>query len=133
MYTYVYSFVSPSSFEIEDALFLCTFVGVGFTNGVVRVLDSVSLEDCCTPFHHSKDCVTHIVFSHDSMYIATAVCHMMTLVLKGLIFSCSCTQDLDRCVTVFEASGGENEEEEEAWKYLGHYRSHFKHITGVVV
>lgn len=50
-------------------------IGVGFTNGMVRVLDSVSLEDCCAPFHHSKDCVTHITFSHDSMYIATAVCH----------------------------------------------------------
>ena len=29
---------------------------------------------------------------------------------------------------MFEASGGENED---VWKYLGHYRSHFKHITGV--
>ena len=35
-------------------------------------------------------------------------------------------------MTVFEASGGENEEED-AWRYLGHYRSHFKHITGVPV
>ena len=52
-------------------------LGVGFTNGVVRVLDSVSLEDCCTLFHHSKDCVTHIAFSHNSMYIATAVSHMI--------------------------------------------------------
>ena len=35
-------------------------------------------------------------------------------------------------MTVFEASGGENEEEG-AWRYLGHYQSHFKHITGVPV
>ena len=31
-------------------------------------------------------------------------------------------------MTVYEAGGGENDED--AWKYLGHYRSHFKNITG---
>ena len=51
----------------------CIIVGVGFTNGTVRVLYGVSLEDCCPPFHYSRDCVTHITFSHDSTYIATAV------------------------------------------------------------
>ena len=35
-------------------------------------------------------------------------------------------------MTVFEAGGGQNEDED-AWKYLGHYRSHFKHITGATV
>lgn len=33
---------------------------------------------------------------------------------------------------MFEASGGESEEEE-LWKYLGHYRSHFKYITGIAL
>ena len=61
------------------------YLGVGFTNGTVRVLDSVSLEDCCTPFHHSKDCVTHIAFSHDSMYIATAVSHLYAHKLKTVL------------------------------------------------
>ena len=34
-------------------------------------------------------------------------------------------------MTVYEAAGEENEEG--AWKYLGHYRSHFKHITGMLL
>ena len=48
-------------------------IGVGFTNGVLGVVDSVTLEDVCQPFRYSKDAITQIVFSHDSIYMATAV------------------------------------------------------------
>ena len=49
------------------------YTGVGFTGGVVRVLDALTLEDVCQPFHYARDCITHIAFSHDSSYMATAV------------------------------------------------------------
>jgi len=49
------------------------YVGVGFTNGVVGVLDALTLEDVRQPFRYARDCITHIVFSHDSSYMATAV------------------------------------------------------------
>ena len=53
--------------------FACFIAGVGFTSGVVGVLDALTLEDMCQPFRYARDCITHIVFSHDSSYMATAV------------------------------------------------------------
>ena len=53
-----------------------TIIGIGFTNGVVGVLDATTLEDVCQPFRYARDCVTHITFSHDSHYMATAVSHL---------------------------------------------------------
>ena len=55
--------------------------GVGFTSGAVAVLDAHTLEDVCQPFRYARDCVTHIAFSHDSQYMATAVSHQITLAL----------------------------------------------------
>ena len=52
---------------------MCSVTGVGFTGGVVSVLDALTLEDVCQPFHYARDCITHIAFSHDSSYMATAV------------------------------------------------------------
>lgn len=48
-------------------------IGVGFTNGLLGVLDSVTLKDVCQPFRYSREAITKIVFSHDSTYMATAV------------------------------------------------------------
>ena len=65
----------------EYERYVCTMegrkntVGVGFTNGVVGVLDSLTLEDSCQPFCFSREGITHITFSQDSRYIATAVSH----------------------------------------------------------
>ncbi len=50
-----------------------SLVGMGFTSGVVCVLDALTLTDVCEPFRYARDCVTHIAFSHDSHYMATAV------------------------------------------------------------
>ena len=50
------------------------FLAVGFVNGTVRVLDSITLQDEVTePFRYARDAITHIEFSHDSRYLATAV------------------------------------------------------------
>ena len=52
---------------------LC-FSAVGFVNGMVRVLDSITLQDeVSEPFRYARDAITHIEFSHDSKYLATAV------------------------------------------------------------
>lgn len=49
-------------------------LGAGFTEGTVYILDSMSLENQIPePFKYSRTSVTHISFSHDSQYMATAV------------------------------------------------------------
>ena len=41
---------------------------------MVRVLDSITLQDeVSEPFRYARDAITHIEFSHDSKYLATAV------------------------------------------------------------
>jgi hypothetical protein len=43
-------------------------------NGVVRILDSVSLDDVLDePFRYARDAITHVAFSHDNQYFASAV------------------------------------------------------------
>lgn len=49
-------------------------LGAGFTEGTVYILDAMSLEnEISQPFKYSTTSVTHISFSHDSKYMATAV------------------------------------------------------------
>ena len=43
-------------------------------NGAVRLLDAISLQDeVAEPFRYARDAITHVEFSHDSKYLATAV------------------------------------------------------------
>ncbi|XP_039260288.2 cilia- and flagella-associated protein 251-like [Styela clava] len=78
-------------------------VAVGMTNGTVHILDTISLTNVVgKPFRYARDAVTHIAFSHDSKYLATA--------------------DADLATTVFEY------ETDYGWKYLGRYRAHYKPI-----
>lgn len=57
--------------------FLVRFPGyllaAGFTDGSVYILDAISLQSICDKFQFSKGPVTHISFSYDSKYLATAV------------------------------------------------------------
>lgn len=49
-------------------------LGAGFTEGTVYILDAMSLENALPkPFGYSRSSVTHISFSHDSQYMASAV------------------------------------------------------------
>ena len=49
-------------------------LGAGFTEGTVYILDAMSLEsEIPEPFKYSRTSVTHVSFSHDSQYMATAV------------------------------------------------------------
>jgi WD40 repeat protein len=50
------------------------YIAIGFKNGHLQVVDAISLSDVLkAPFTYSKDAITHIEFSHDSSYLATAV------------------------------------------------------------
>ncbi|NXL92783.1 CF251 protein, partial [Alectura lathami] len=49
-----------------------SFLAAGFTDGSVHVLHAISLLSCCEVFRFSHGPVTHVSFSHDSKYLATA-------------------------------------------------------------
>jgi WD40 repeat protein len=85
------------------------YIGVGFTNGCVRILDALSLEDEPEEiFRYSRDAVTLCTFSHDSKWMAVA--------------------DADHCVTVFKAQASSKGL---SWEYLGKHRAHYKSIQDV--
>lgn len=49
-------------------------VAVGFGSGVIRLVDGLSLEDVTPqPLRYAHDAITHISFSHDGAYLASAV------------------------------------------------------------
>ncbi|NWW45210.1 CF251 protein, partial [Pedionomus torquatus] len=48
------------------------FLAAGFTDGSVYILDAISLRSSCKEFKFSHGPVTHIAFSHDTEYLATA-------------------------------------------------------------
>ena len=107
---------------------MCSVTGVGFTGGVVRVLDALTLEDVCQPFHYARDCITHIAFSHDSSYLATAVSKLPSTHTRGRMVHLSppLPQDLDLCVTVYVAQP--REETQQPWQFLAKHKAHYKQI-----
>ena len=54
---------------------MCSVEAIGFVNGTVRLVDSLSLEDCTAqPFNNTnREAITHIAFSQNCEYFATAV------------------------------------------------------------
>ena len=64
---------------------------LGFTNGFLRVLDVPTLQDeTCRPLQYARDPITHIAFSHDSSFLATAV--------SSAVRGWTCTVLSTRCV-----------------------------------
>ena len=62
------------------------FPAVGFVNGAVRLLDAISLQDeVAEPFRYARDAITHVEFSHDSKYLATAVSSHFVAILSLII------------------------------------------------
>ncbi|XP_067932083.1 cilia- and flagella-associated protein 251-like [Watersipora subatra] len=85
------------------------FLAVGFTNGVVKILDALNLQDEDTePFRYSRDCVTHIKFSHDCQYLATA--------------------DGEFTTTLFKRQHGVDVQ---PWVYVGRHKAHYKEIQDI--
>ncbi|XP_054450399.1 cilia- and flagella-associated protein 251 [Pteronotus mesoamericanus] len=85
-------------------------LGAGFTEGTVYILDAMSLEnEAPEPFRYSRTCVTHISFSHDSNYMATA--------------------DVNFTVAVYmvKVKNGHR-----VWEYLARLRSHHRSIRSLL-
>ncbi|MGH0165579.1 UNVERIFIED_CONTAM: hypothetical protein FKN15_011295 [Acipenser sinensis] len=73
-------YICSRIFEKENEINCLTYdpkgllIGVGFASGTVYILDALSLNNVCSePFRYAKDAITHITFSSDSKYLATAV------------------------------------------------------------
>ncbi|XP_060048634.1 cilia- and flagella-associated protein 251 [Erinaceus europaeus] len=97
--------VQSLTYNPEGAL-----LGAGFTEGTVYILDAMSLEnEIPEPFKYSRTSVTHISFSHDSQYMATA--------------------DMSFTVAVYKVVVRNGQR---VWEYLARLRSHRKSIRTIM-
>ncbi|NXG10789.1 CF251 protein, partial [Sakesphorus luctuosus] len=85
------------------------FLAAGFTDGSVYILDAISLQSSCKEFQFSQGPVTHISFSHDSEYLATADEKYSVIVYKRVL------QNGCRC-----------------WEHLAGLDSHYKPIRSIL-
>ncbi|NXA17425.1 CF251 protein, partial [Ibidorhyncha struthersii] len=85
------------------------FLAAGFTDGSVYILDAISLQSSCKEFRFSHGPVTHISFSHDSEYLATADEKYSVTVYKRVLKNGS------RC-----------------WEHLAGLHSHYKPIRSIL-
>ncbi|NXG76599.1 CF251 protein, partial [Baryphthengus martii] len=85
------------------------FLAAGFTDGSVYILDAISLQSSCEEFKFSHGPVTHISFSHDSEYLATADEKYLVIVYKRALRNGS------RC-----------------WEHLAGLHSHYKPIRSIL-
>ncbi|XP_064248583.1 cilia- and flagella-associated protein 251 isoform X2 [Passer domesticus] len=85
------------------------FLAAGFTDGSVYILDAISLQSICEEFQFSQCPVTHISFSHDSKYLATADENYSVTVYKRV------PQKGSRC-----------------WEHLAGLDSHYKPIRSIL-
>ncbi|NXN24339.1 CF251 protein, partial [Nycticryphes semicollaris] len=85
------------------------FLAAGFTDGSVYILDAISLRSSCKEFKFSHGPVTHISFSHDSEYLATADEKYSVTVYKRVLRNGS------RC-----------------WEHLAGLHSHYKPIRSIL-
>ncbi|KAK1328619.1 hypothetical protein QTO34_012192 [Cnephaeus nilssonii] len=85
-------------------------LGAGFTEGTVYILDAMSLENGIPePFKYSRTSVTHISFSHNSQYMATA--------------------DANFTVAVYIVKVRNSQR---VWEYLARLRSHRQSIRSLL-
>ncbi|NXM91497.1 CF251 protein, partial [Oenanthe oenanthe] len=84
-------------------------LAAGFTDGSVYILDAISLRSICKEFQFSQGPVTHISFSHDSKYLATA--------------------DESYSVTVYRRVV---ENRSRSWEHLAGLDSHYKPIRSIL-
>ncbi|KFQ91809.1 WD repeat-containing protein 66, partial [Nipponia nippon] len=85
------------------------FLAAGFTDGSIYILDAISLQSSCKEFKFSRGPVTHISFSHDLEYLATADENYSVTVYKRVL------QNGSRC-----------------WEHLAGLRSHYKPIRSIL-
>lgn len=89
------------------------YLGVGFTNGIVKVLDANSLEELQNfKPNKSADSITQIVFSHNSQFFATA--------------------DTEGCVSLYRFTNrAQHPKKRVDWVFIGRNRAHRAAITGL--
>ncbi|NWQ59409.1 CF251 protein, partial [Neopipo cinnamomea] len=85
------------------------FLAAGFTDGSVHILDAISLQSSCKELRFSQGPVTHISFSHNSQYLATADEKYSVIVYKKVM------QNGCRC-----------------WEHLAGLDSHYKPIRSIL-
>ncbi|NWS51283.1 CF251 protein, partial [Chunga burmeisteri] len=85
------------------------FLAVGFTDGSVYILDAISLQSSCKEFKFSRGAVTHMSFSHNSEYLATADEKYAVTLYKRVL------QNRSRC-----------------WEHLAGLHSHYKPIRSIL-
>ncbi|KAM8993162.1 cilia- and flagella-associated protein 251 [Ara ararauna] len=85
------------------------FLAAGFTDGSVYILDAISLQSSCKEFKFSQGPVTHVSFSHDSEYFATADETYTVTVYKRVL------QNGSRC-----------------WEHFAGLCSHYKPIRSIL-
>ncbi|XP_075835501.1 cilia- and flagella-associated protein 251 isoform X1 [Microtus pennsylvanicus] len=97
--------VQSLSYNPEGAL-----LGAGFTEGTVYILDAMSLEnESPEPFKYSRTSISHVSFSHDSNYMATA--------------------DVSFTVAVYMVVVKNGQR---VWEYLARLRSHHNSIRSLL-
>uniref|UniRef100_A0A0L8HB67 Cilia- and flagella-associated protein 251 n=1 Tax=Octopus bimaculoides TaxID=37653 RepID=A0A0L8HB67_OCTBM len=102
-----------SSRQFEDAMIQCCvyspdgfYVGVGFTNGMIHILDALTLTSQESDIHHyCSDYITHLAFSEHSRYLAIA--------------------DSGYAVCLLQKEG-------DTFRYIGRYRSHYQPIRDLM-
>jgi len=69
----------------SDLNFGVLLIAIGFLNGMVRLVDSLSLEDCTEqPFNNTnREAITLIAFSQNCEYFATAVCYIFLMMFSS--------------------------------------------------
>eukprot|EP00744_Colponema_vietnamica_P001428 GILI01002370.1.p1 GENE.GILI01002370.1~~GILI01002370.1.p1 ORF type:complete len:610 (+),score=165.26 GILI01002370.1:99-1832(+) len=88
------------------------YLAVGFTNGVVKILDANSLEELQSFKPKTPDCITSIVFSHDSQFFATA--------------------DSEGCVGLYRYTHrAQDPRKPIEWVFVGRYRAHKSAVSGL--
>ncbi|NXM65473.1 CF251 protein, partial [Serilophus lunatus] len=85
------------------------FLAAGFTDGSVYILDAISLQSSCKEFQFSQGPVTHVSFSHNSEYLATADEKYSVIVYKSTL------QNGHMC-----------------WEHLAGLESHYKPIRSIL-
>ncbi|NXR09995.1 CF251 protein, partial [Semnornis frantzii] len=85
------------------------FLAAGCTDGSVYILDAISLLSSCKELKFSHGPVTHIGFSHDSEYLATADEKYSVIVYKRVL------QNVSGC-----------------WEHLAGLHSHYKPIRSIL-
>lgn len=95
--------------EISSLMFDrdCAYLVIGFGNSTLRILDANTLQDeLAEPFTFAKAPITHITFTHDNVYLATA--------------------DAAHTITLYKRRGGT------MWQYLCRYHTHCKPIRDLL-